>query len=147
MPEQTSAGAIRRVGFVGLGNMGWPMAHLLAPHFELTVLDARDGVAEAFVAEHDGATAADDLAALGAASEAVITMLPDGDIVRAVAGELVAGLARGSVLIDMSSSAPLGTRRLAEDLAGHGVALVDAPVSGGVVRAVDGSLAVMVGGR
>ena len=149
MPE---AGAIARVGFVGLGNMGWPMAHLLAPHFDVTVLDVRTEVAESFAAEH-GVTATTDLAKLGAASDAVITMLPNGDDVREVAlggregGGLVAGMAAGSVLIDMSSSAPLGTRRLAEDLQPHGVALVDAPVSGGVAGAQGGTLAIMVGGE
>ena len=148
MPE---AGPIARVGFVGLGNMGWPMAHLLAPHFELTVLDARTDVAVKFAAEH-GVTATTSLASLAAASDAVITMLPTGDDVRAVAlggedsGGLVAGMAAGSVLIDMSSSAPLGTRQLAQDLEPHGIALVDAPVSGGVAGARGGTLAVMVGG-
>ena len=149
MPER---GAIARIGFVGLGNMGWPMAHLLDPGYDLTVLDARADVAEAFAAEHR-ATATADLAALAAASDAVITMLPNGDIVREVAlggadgGGLAAGMAAGSVLIDMSSSAPLGTRRLAEELRPHGVALVDAPVSGGVAGARAGSLAIMAGGE
>lgn len=148
MPE---AAAIARVGFVGLGNMGWPMAHLLAPHFELTVLDARTDVAESFAAEH-GVAATTDPAEVGADADAVITMLPNGADVRAVAlggeggGGLVAGMAAGSVLIDMSSSAPLGTRQLADDLQPHGVALVDAPVSGGVAGARAGSLAIMVGG-
>ena len=149
---EAEAGAITRIGFVGLGNMGWPMAHLLDPHFTLTVLDARGEVAEAFATEHR-ATATTSLEALAEASDAVITMLPNGDIVREVAlggadgGDLVAGMTAGSVLIDMSSSAPLGTRQLAEDLRTHGIALVDAPVSGGVVRARDGSLSIMVGGE
>jgi len=148
MPE---AAAIARIGFVGLGNMGWPMAHLLDPHYELTVLDARPDVAEAFAAEHR-ATATTSLEALAEASDAVITMLPNGDIVREVTlggadgGDLVAGMAAGSLLIDMSSSAPLGTRQLAEDLRPSGVAVVDAPVSGGVAGARAGTLAVMVGG-
>ena len=149
MPESE---AFTRIGFVGLGNMGWPMAHLLDPHYSLTVLDARPEVAEAFAAEHR-ARATTSLEALAEASEAVITMLPNGDIVREVAiggadgGDLVAGMASGSVLIDMSSSAPLGTRQLAEDLRAHGVAVVDAPVSGGVAGARNGSLAIMVGGE
>ena len=118
---EAEAGAITRIGFVGLGNMGWPMAHLLDPHFTLTVLDACTEVAESFAAEHR-ATATTSLEALAEASDAVITMLPNGDIVREVAlggadgGDLVAGMAAGSMLIDMSSSAPLGTRQLAEDL-------------------------------
>ena len=150
MPEPT--GALSRIGFVGLGNMGWPMAHLLDPHYAVTVLDARAEVAESFAAEHR-ATATNSLEALAEASDAVITMLPNGDIVREVAlggadgGDLVAGMAAGSVLIDMSSSAPLGTRQLAEDLRPHGVAVVDAPVSGGVAGARDGSLSIMVGGE
>ena len=150
MPEAT--GALSRIGFVGLGNMGWPMAHLLDPHYAVTVLDARAEVAESFAAEHR-ATATNSLEALAEASDAVITMLPNGDIVREVAlggadgGDLVAGMATGSVLIDMSSSAPLGTRQLAEDLRPHGVAVVDAPVSGGVAGARDGSLSIMVGGE
>ena len=149
MPESE---AFTRIGFVGLGNMGWPMAHLLDPHYSLTVLDALPEVAEAFAAEHR-AIATTSLEALAEASEAVITMLPNGDIVREVAiggadgGDLVAGMAAGSVLIDMSSSAPLGTRQLAEDLRAHAVAVVDAPVSGGVAGARAGSLAIMVGGE
>ena len=140
--------AIGRIGFVGLGNMGWPMAHLLDPHYTLTVHDARGDVAKSFAGEHR-ASATTDLAALAAASDAVITMLPNGDIVREVAlgdGGLAAGLAEGSRLLDMSSSAPLGTRRLAQDLKPRGVAVVDAPVSGGVAGAQQGSLAIMVGG-
>ncbi len=143
MPE-----AITRIGFVGLGNMGWPMAHLLDPHYALTVHDARADVAESFAGEHR-ASATTDLAGLAAASDAVITMLPNGDIVREVAlgdGGLAAGFGNGSVLLDMSSSAPLGTRQLAEDLQPRGVAVVDAPVSGGVAGARGGSLAIMVGG-
>ena len=136
-----------RVGFVGLGRMGWPMASLLAPHHALTVHDARADVAEAFAAEHGASVAADPLA-LGASSDAAIAMLPDGRAVRAVAlGGLAGGLGNGGLLIDMSSSAPAGTRALAAELAAHGVALVDAPVSGGVPRARDGSLAVMAGGE
>ena len=140
--------AITRIGFVGLGNMGWPMAHLLNPHYALTVHDARADMAESFAEEHR-ASVTTDLAALATASDAVITMLPNGDIVRDVTlgdGGLAAGFASGSVLLDMSSSAPLGTRQLAEDLEPQGVALVDAPVSGGVAGARGGSLAIMVGG-
>ena len=79
----------------------------------------------------------------------LITMLPDGRIVReALLGNRGAGevLAAGALVIDMSSSAPMETRRLAEDLAAKGIALIDAPVSGGVKRALDGSLAIMAGG-
>lgn len=135
-----------RVGFVGLGRMGWPMASLLAPRHALAVHDARAEAARAFAAEH-GAAAAADPHALGEACDVAIAMLPHGGIVREVAlGGLAEGLGSGGLLVDMSSSAPTGTRQLAGELAAYGVALVDAPVSGGVARATDGSLAVMAGG-
>ena len=144
MPE-----AIARIGFVGLGNMGWPMAHLLDPHYSLRVLDARADVAESFAGEHR-ASATTDLAALAAASDAVITMLPNGDIVREVTlgdGGLAPGLAPGSVLLDMSSSAPLGTRQLAEDLEPQrGWRWWTRPSRAGWAGARGGSLAIMVGG-
>ncbi len=140
-----------RIGFVGLGNMGRPMAdNLMKAGFELAVADADPrrlaglGVKALLPAS---------LAALGEMSDIVIAMLPDGKIVRhALLGDaggndhVLAGLASGSLVIDMSSSAPVGTRELGAALAARGIALVDAPVSGGVKRAIDGSLAIMVGG-
>jgi 3-hydroxyisobutyrate dehydrogenase len=141
-----------RIGFVGLGNMGAPMAeNLLKAGFELAIADADPGRLAGFAKR---AAQPASLAELGRASELVITMLPDGKIVRKVlcgtAGSndgILAGLAAGSLVIDMSSSAPVGTRALGAELAARGVALVDAPVSGGVKRAVDGTLAIMVGGE
>jgi len=140
-----------RIGFVGLGNMGAPMAeNLLKAGFELALADADPARLAGFVAR---AAVPASLADLGRASELVITMLPDGKIVRKVlcgtAGSndgVLAGLAAGSLVIDMSSSAPVGTRELGAEPAVRGVALVDAPVSGGVKRAVDGTLAIMAGG-
>jgi 3-hydroxyisobutyrate dehydrogenase len=140
-----------RIGFVGLGNMGRPMAeNLLKAGFALAVADvdprrlAGLGVRALLPAS---------LAELGRMSDLVVTMLPDGKIVRkALLGDdesnddLLAGLEAGTLVIDMSSSAPVGTRALGATLAARGVALVDAPVSGGVKRAVDGTLAIMVGG-
>jgi 3-hydroxyisobutyrate dehydrogenase len=143
-----------RIGFVGLGNMGRPMAeNLLKGGFALAVADADPkrlaglGVKALLPAS---------LAALGEMSDIVITMLPDGKIVRkALLGDLdgggandgvLDGLKPGSLVVDMSSSAPVGTRALGAELAERGIALVDAPVSGGVKRAVDGTLAIMVGG-
>ena len=138
----------RRVAFLGLGKMGLPMARRLheagAPVVGFDPLaTARDAFAEV-----GGAVAP---AARDAAQHAdvLITMLPDGKAVRAALmdGEpLVAHLAKGAVVIDMSSSAPVGTRELAEELAARGIDLLDAPVSGGIKRAIDGSLAIMVGG-
>lgn len=136
-----------RIGFVGLGQMGAPMARNLArAGFRLALLDARPGAADAVGV--DAARPAD-AADLGAACRVAITMLPDGRVVRdVVLGErgLASGLAAGSVVIDMSSSSPVGTRELGAALAARGIALIDAPVSGGVKRAIDGSLAIMAGG-
>ncbi|MBU0725976.1 MAG: NAD(P)-dependent oxidoreductase [Alphaproteobacteria bacterium] len=137
-----------RIGFIGLGQMGWPMARRLAEAgYSLTVADAAPGVADRFAAEFKTSATAD-MAVLAKASDVVITMLPDGKIVRKVVLDAVApALAKGSVVLDMSSSAPIGTRELGEDLVKLGLALVDAPVSGGVPRAKDGTLAIMIGGE
>lgn len=142
-----------RVGFIGIGNMGNPMAgHLARGGWKVTVYDTDSAKAQSFVEANGGAAAAN-LAELGKASDVVITMLPDGRVVRRVAlgknGEgdcLVQGLAKGAVIIDMSSSAPVGTRELGKDLEKHGISLIDAPVSGGVRGAVAATLAIMVGG-
>ena len=150
---QTPATAPRRVGFVGLGAMGRPMAaRLLGAGHALTVYDARRAAVDGFVAQYGG-TAAGSLAEVARRSEAVITMLPDGNIVRhVVAGEpagtdgLLYGLAAGAVLIDMSSSSPTGTQALGNELAAHGIDMLDAPVSGGVTRAEAGTLSIMMGG-
>ena len=103
--------------------------------------------------EASGAEASGSLSAIGERCEAVITMLPDGGAVRAVTlgrngtgDSLLAGLSRDSVLIDMSSSSPVGTRDLGAHLAGRGVDMLDAPVSGGVRKAEDATLSIMVGG-
>lgn len=139
------------VGVIGVGAMGAPMARNLAKAgYRVHVFDAAPGAAAKLAAEIGG-SAPETLKALGATCDAVITMLPNGDIVRQVlldgADNVVADLKPGAILIDMSSSSPTGTKRLAADLAAKGVALVDAPVSGGVPRAVDGTLAIMAGGE
>jgi 3-hydroxyisobutyrate dehydrogenase len=112
-----------------------------------------DAAAVRRICELTGAEAPGSLRAIGERCEAVITMLPDGNAVRAVvlgedgAGDgLLAGLARGSILIDMSSSSPLGTRELGARLAERGVEMLDAPVSGGVRKAENATLSIMVGG-
>ena len=140
-----------RIGFVGIGNMGWPMAANVArAGFPLTVFDADRGRAQKFAAEF-GAKAAPSLADLGRAADIVVTMLPTGAIVRAAlleneAGALAASLAKGSIVVDMSSSEPVGTQQLGAALAKRGIALIDAPVSGGVPRAEAGTLTLMIGG-
>jgi 3-hydroxyisobutyrate dehydrogenase len=133
-----------RIGFVGLGQMGAPMARNLArAGFKLAVADASAEAVRRLAAEVSCEAPAS-LASLGAACRVVITMLPDGKAVREVV--LVMDLARESLVIDMSSSSPVGTRELGRALAERGVALVDAPVSGGVKKAIDGSLSIMAGG-
>src|SRR4051812_2070515 len=135
------------IGFVGLGNMGWPMArNLAAAGFPLVVRDADEERQAQFAAEH-GAAAAGSPADF-AAVDVVVTMLPDDRVVRQAIVEwgIAAALRPGAVVLDVSSSNPNGTRSLAEEVAPHGVAVVDAPVSGGIPRAEDGTLSLMVGG-
>jgi len=143
-----NAGATR-VGFVGLGMMGWPMAHnLVEAGFDLVVRDADEERQRRFAEEH-GCAAADAPAAFADAG-VVVTMLPDDRVVRTVIAEwnggIAAALAPGAVVLDMSSSNPDATKALAEELAGRGLKVVDAPVSGGVGRAADGTLTLMIGG-
>ncbi len=147
-----SAKAKTRVGLVGVGNMGAPMARRLAAAGRALVLyDVKRAAAEAVANESETIEVAERLRDLGANCGVVITMLPNSEIVRAaVLGDddaLAQGMARGSVVIDMSSSAPLATRSLGDDLQGLGIDLVDAPVSGGVPRARDGTLTIMAGGE
>ena len=139
-----------RIGFIGLGNMGAPMARrLVDAGYELVVTDAVPEAVERFAAGSKCERAASP-ESIGERCRVVITMLPNGQIVREVllgANGLAPRLAPGSVAIDMSSSSPIGTRELSADLATIGIALVDAPVSGGVKKAADGMLAIMVGGE
>ncbi|MDT8399036.1 MAG: NAD(P)-dependent oxidoreductase [Pseudomonadales bacterium] len=141
-----------KIGFIGLGNMGYPMArNLVNAGYQLTVADLDQERLQRFCQE-TGSTAGNSLSALGAASQVVITMLPEGKAVRQVllgngGDAVVPGLAKGAILIDMSSSSPVGTRALGSELAALGYSLVDAPVSGGIHKAADGTLAIMVGGE
>ena len=137
-----------RVALIGLGNMGVPMAaRLVQAGYRVVGHDAAAPARERFAREVEGGETASDLATAVRNAAVVITMLPDGKIVRQVVEAARPHLAPGAVLVDMSSSDPVGTRELGQDLARAGIAFVDAPVSGGVKRAVDGSLAIMVGGE
>jgi 3-hydroxyisobutyrate dehydrogenase len=136
------------VAFVGLGNMGAPMARNLAKAaFALTVRDAHDAVQTA-IANELGAVPASSSADF-ASVDVVVTMLPDDRAVAAVVldwdGGVASSLRRGAVVVDMSSSNPAGTIKLGEALAERGIGMVDAPVSGGTARAVTGTLALMAG--
>ena len=141
--------AIKKITFIGVGNMGNPMAgHLVKKGFDVTVFDARDETAQAFVAEHGGKAAAT-LADAGRGADVVIFMVPSDKTVREVLfdGKLAAALAKGALVIDMSSSDPRGTVAIGKDLAASGIGYVDAPVMGGVIFAKDATLDIMVGGE
>jgi 3-hydroxyisobutyrate dehydrogenase len=136
------------VGFVGLGNMGGPMAsNLHAAGFALVVRDVDLARQAQFAAGHPGSIAAATPDTF-AAADIVVTMLPNGAIVHeALLGwGIAAALRPGALVLEMSSSDPSDTLRLAADLKPHGVTVVDSPVSGGVPRAVTGELSLMVGG-
>lgn len=138
------------IGFIGIGTMGTPMVRRIAAHgHPLRLFDADRERATRLAAE-TGASVADSLEALGQSCDMLITMLPNGHIVREVVlGP--AGAARalppGSLVIDMSSADPSGTVALGATLAEQGVALIDAPVSGGPGGAEAGTLAIMIGGN
>jgi 3-hydroxyisobutyrate dehydrogenase len=141
-----------KVAFVGLGNMGWPMAaNLVRAGFRVTGIDAERARAESWASAHDTPAAptsfATSITAVADAVDVVVTMLPSGVEVREVLLAAAADAQDGQVAIDMSSADPVGTRELGAELAAWGVRLIDAPVSGGVPRAVAGTLAIMVGGE
>lgn len=138
------------VGFIGVGNMGWPMAAcLVKAGFPVLINDQRREVANNFVQQHGG-TAPDTLKQLAAGSDVVVTMLPTSVIVEHVLGggddNVFAGMKPGTIVIEMSSGVPSVTQRLAEQVAALGGHMIDGPVSGGVPRAKTGELAIMVGG-
>jgi 3-hydroxyisobutyrate dehydrogenase len=142
------------IGFVGIGAMGTPLAGNLAKAgYRLVIHDTDSSRTKSLSSTHE-VEVAENLVDLGRKSDIVITMLPDGKIVREVmCGErdgfqdcVAAGLKSGALVIDMSSSSPVGTRELGRLLEARGVRLIDAPVSGGVRRAVSADLAIMVGG-
>ena len=138
-----------RLGFIGLGAMGAPMAsHLLGAGHELAVWARRADAANALVAA--GALACRSPAELAARSEVVISIVTgSADVEALVLGEhgLAAGLAAGSVHVDMSTISPGCARNLAAHHAGRGVGWLDAPVSGGEQGAIDATLAIMAGGE
>ena len=141
--------AIKKIGFIGVGNMGNPMAaNLLKGGFDVTVFDARAETAAAFVAQHGGKAAAS-LADVARGADAIITMLPDDRVVRSVmldAGGAASAMSKGAVLIDMSTCDPTGTQQTAAALEKLGMYMIDAPVMGGVVFAKDATLDIMAGG-
>jgi 3-hydroxyisobutyrate dehydrogenase len=140
-----------RVGFIGIGNMGWPMAgHIAKAGHTVMVYDADAAKSARFALEHN-CHAARGLSEV-AENEITITMLPTGQIVREVileaeGGAFAKALRPGALVVDMSSSEPVGTRELGKALERTGAILIDAPVSGAVPRAKTGTLAIMIGGN
>jgi 2-hydroxy-3-oxopropionate reductase len=137
-----------QIGFIGLGVMGRPMAkHLVAKGHAVVVHSRSKGPVDDLVAA--GATAAKNAADVARRSTIVITMLPDtSDVETALTGAegVLAGLQKNGVVIDMSSISPVATRRLAGLVAERGGVMLDAPVSGGEIGAVNATLSIMVGG-
>jgi 2-hydroxy-3-oxopropionate reductase len=136
------------IGFIGLGLMGRPMAsNLLKAGFPLVVHSRSQGPVDELVAA--GARAADSPAAVAAQVTRIITMLPDsGDVEVVLDGRdgVFSALAPASIVIDTSSIAPATARRLALKTAAIGSTMLDAPVSGGEIGAIKGTLSIMVGG-
>ena len=141
--------AAKNIGFIGIGNMGWPMAaNLVKAGFRVSVHDAAPQRAAAFANEYQ--VEAPGLAKV-AECQIIVTMLPNGHIVREALLEADGGaffnhVQPGTIVVDMSSSEPTGTRELAATLQQKGVVLIDAPVSGAVPRATTGTLTIMIGG-
>jgi 2-hydroxy-3-oxopropionate reductase len=138
-----------RIGFIGLGIMGKPMAkNLLAAGFPVTVHSRSSEPVDEVVAA--GATRGAGSAEVAAVSDITITMLPDTvDVEQVLTGDagVMHGAAPGSLVIDMSSIDPGPTRTMAQAFANAGVAMLDAPVSGGERGAIDAALSIMVGGE
>ena len=138
-----------RVGFVGIGIMGRPMAHnLMEAGHELVLYNRTRQKAEE-LAKESGAGVADSLKEVAESSDVIITMLPGPpEVEEVVAGEegVLEGTAEGSIIVDMSTSSPVLARELARLARERGVGMLDAPVSGGDVGAIEGTLSIMVGG-
>ena len=137
-----------KIGLIGLGIMGKPMAkNLLKAGYDLTVSDLNKAAVDEVVAA--GAKAATN-AVIGETCDVVLTMVPNSPQVKAVMlGEdgVAAHMKPGSVFIDMSSINPVASKEIAAELAKKGIEMLDAPVSGGEPKAIDGTLSFMVGGK
>ena len=138
-----------KIGFIGLGIMGKPMSkNLLKAGYELVVYDHKRTSMDEVVAE--GAVAADSAADIASKCNVIITMLPNSPHVREVClgqGGIAEGASEGTIVIDMSSIDPVQSKLIGASLAEKGIELMDAPVSGGEPKAIDGTLSVMVGGK
>jgi 2-hydroxy-3-oxopropionate reductase len=138
-----------KTGFIGLGIMGKPMSkNLMKAGYRLVVFDANPAPMKEMA--DAGAETAGSPKEVAERCDVIVTMLPNSPHVRAVVlgpDGILEGAAPGKTLIDMSSIAPLASREIASLLAAKGVEMLDAPVSGGEPKAIDGTLSVMVGGK
>jgi 2-hydroxy-3-oxopropionate reductase len=138
-----------KIGFIGLGIMGKPMCHnLLKAGFELVVCSRTQASVDELTAA--GATSAATPSKLAAQVDLVITMLPNSpEVKEVILGQngVVEGAQPGCIIADMSSIAPLASQEIAAALAEKGIDMLDAPVSGGQPKAIEGTLSVMVGGK
>jgi 3-hydroxyisobutyrate dehydrogenase len=138
--------ALKRIAFAGIGNMGWPMAaNLVKAGFDVTVCDVVPGRAASFATE-TGAKAAATPAEAAAGADCVVIIVPTSKQVGEAVEAMLPSLKPGMLVIDMTSGQPGRTREISAMLEGHGVPMIDCPVSGGVPRAKSGQLAIMVGG-
>ncbi len=137
------------VGFIGLGLMGKPMArNLLKKGFSVVVHSRSRGPVDELVKE--GAAAANSPAEVARAAKHIITMLPDGpDVDKVLTGDngVFGAMSKGTIIVDSSTIAPAIARRLAARASELGASMLDAPVSGGEIGAIDGTLTFMVGGE
>jgi 2-hydroxy-3-oxopropionate reductase len=140
---------INRIGFIGLGIMGKPMAkNLINAGHELVVHDVNPQAVQQLVAE--GADKALSPKEASESVDVIVTMLPDDHIVEAVTtgpGGALEGMSKGTILVDMSTISPTTARRIAEKLEVNVMEMIDAPVSGGETGAIEGTLSIMVGGK
>ena len=137
-----------KIGFIGLGIMGKPMAkNLIKAGYSLVVNDINKEAVAELVAS--GAAEAASAKEVASQSDVVVTMLPNSPHVQTVVlgeGGVIEGAREGLVVVDMSSISPIVSREVAAELAKKGLVMLDAPVSGGEPKAIDGTLAIMVGG-
>ena len=138
-----------KIGFIGLGIMGKPMAkNLLKAGYSLVVSDINPAPVKELVAA--GAEAASSAKEVAQKTEVLITMLPNSPHVKAAVmgpNGVLEGAKPGMIIVDMSSIAPLAAKEVAAKAAEKGVEMLDAPVSGGEPKAIDGTLSIMVGGK
>ena len=140
-------GELRRIGFIGLGNMGGPLAKRFAQTKPLVVFDLDQSRIDPIVAL--GAKAADSVADLAEKTDLVFVSLPNSETVKEVVlgdGGLSSKLSKGSLIVDMTTGDPNMTREIAKILLQKKIEFIDAPVSGGPRGAQEGNIAIMVGG-